>query len=277
MNKTIWVGVVAGLLTVGAVAQSAKDAEKNLRDALVKKQMFLRGFSDDPTIEWKWNGKDLVEDTPKFMTLGAVTIKSVKVNGEKVVIQGDRQTLVRTEGHNVQFASELVAVTINVDLHGANVAEVLPTLPGALFYSDLNAAVQQLPGAYGELLPTPPLPKKPAAASACDCAHPSDCSDNVALVAMAGMKPPHSGTPTPDASPDGSYATVVVNVDDTGKPLEIWLGRPGGPRVDDAMLTTVKGYTFSPATCHDKPVSAAMRIDVPVDVGVEAVGGRGRR
>ena len=97
---------------------------------LVKKQMFLRGFSEDSTIEWKWNGKELVEDQPKFLTLGAVTVKSVKLNGEKVVIQGDRQILVRTEGRNVQFTAEMVPVTINVDLHGANVAEVLPTLPG---------------------------------------------------------------------------------------------------------------------------------------------------
>ena len=94
---------------------------------------------------------------------------------------------------------------------------------------------------------------------------------------MAGMKPPHIKTQRPDAGPATDYATVVVNVDETGKPLEIWLGRPGGPRVDDPMLTMVKGYAFSPATCHDKPVSAAMRIDVPVGVGVEAVGGRGRR
>ena len=138
MHKTIWVGVVAGLLTVGVGAQTAKDAEKNLRDGLLKKRLFLRGFSEDSTIEWKWNGKELVEDQPKFLTLGALTVKSVKLNGEKIVIQGDRQILVRTEGRNVQFNAEIVPVTINVDLHGANVAEVLPTLPGALFYSDLN-------------------------------------------------------------------------------------------------------------------------------------------
>ena len=60
MNKTVLVGVVAGLLTLGAAAQVAKDAEKNLRETLVKKQMFLRGFSQDSTIEWKWNGKELV-------------------------------------------------------------------------------------------------------------------------------------------------------------------------------------------------------------------------
>ena len=165
MNKAVWAGLVVGLLTIGAVAQTAKDAEKNLRDALVKKQMFLRGFSEDSTIEWKWNGKELVEDTPKFLTLGAMTIKTVKVNGEKVVIQGDRQVLVRTEGRNVQFTSEIVPVTINVDLHGADLVKVLPTLPEALFYSDLNTAVQQIPSAYAELLPTPTLPKKASEAS----------------------------------------------------------------------------------------------------------------
>jgi len=276
MNKTILVGVVVGLVTLGAAAQSAKDAEKNLRDALVKKQMFMRGFSEEPTIEWKWNGKELVEDTPKFMTLGGVTIKSVKLNGEKVVIQGDRQILVRTEGHNVQFTAEVLPVTINVDLHGANVAEVLPTLPGALFYPDLNNAVQQISSAYAELLPTPAVPKKAAEVSKCDCAHPSDCSDSVPMVAMAGMKPPHGKTQPPEASPDARYVTVVVNVDETGKAQEIWLGRPLGPQADDEVLTAVKGYDFSPATCHDKPVSVAVRIDVPLG-GAAAAGGRGRR
>lgn len=274
MKMRVWVGVLVGLVTLGAVAQSAKDAEKNLRDALVKKQLFLRGFSEDPTMEWKWNGKELVEDQPKFLTLSAITVKSVKLNGEKVAIQGDRQILVRTEGRNVQFTAEVVPVTINVDLHGANVPEVLPTLPTALFYSDLNNAVQQISNTYAELLPTPA--KKATEASTCDCAHPSDCSDNVPIVTMAGMKPPVSKTPLPDASPDAKFVTVVVNVDETGKPTELWLGRPGGSQADEQVLTAVKGYSFTPATCHDKPVSAATRIDVPIG-GAAAAGGRGRR
>ena len=76
-----------GLLAVGAAAQNVKDGEKLLRDTVLKKQFVLRGYSADPMVHWRWDGSSLVQEPPKLHTLGVLTADSVKVKGNKVVIE----------------------------------------------------------------------------------------------------------------------------------------------------------------------------------------------
>jgi hypothetical protein len=93
MNKRVWASVLMGLLTVGAAAQDVKDGEKQLRDAVMKKQLFPRGFSAEDTVRWRWDNGSLVLQAPKIRTLGVMIATSVKVKGNKVEIEGERHTL----------------------------------------------------------------------------------------------------------------------------------------------------------------------------------------
>lgn len=264
-------------LAASAGAQTAKDAEKTLRESLVKKQMFLRGYSADNTVKWTWDGKALVAADPAYLALSALTVKTVKLNGDHLIVQGDRQILVRTEGRNAQFSGETVPVTIDADLHGGNAVEVLPTLAATVFYSDMNGAIRDLPTTVIGLIPTPPAPKPGAAPAStdCDCSHPSACSEYIGYTEMKGAKAPSVKADVPPPVSDQPYVTLVGIISDAGKLDKIWLGRPLNPTFDQALLNTAKGYTFTPATCHDKPVSAALRVDVPAPAA--APGGRGKR
>jgi hypothetical protein len=265
MDKRLWIGVLTGLLTLSAAAQTAQDAENALRENLVKKQFFLRGFSEDKEIRWNWNGKALIQAEPRFLTIGVVTIKSVKLNGEHVMILGDRRTLVQESDTKVQFSSEATPVVIDVDLHDANLTEVLPTLPRWLFYTDMKEALSQIPSGYRELLPTRVGERKKPAESNCDCEHPELCQERVSLLEMQGMKRPVVKTSVAPEVPlprQGSGTmTAVFALDATGQVRHVWLGRPLTPEIDEGVLRAFKQYTFSPATCHDKPVVSALPMD----------------
>jgi hypothetical protein len=265
MNKRLWTGVLTAMLTSGAAAQTAQDAVNALRDSLVKKQFFLRGFSEDADMRWSWNGKALVREEPKFLTIGMMTVKSVKLNGEHVTIAGDRRTLVQESDTKVQHSSESTPVDIDVDLHDANLTEVLPTLPRWLFYADMQEALSQIPSVYRELLPARVRERKKAAALDCDCEHPELCQEKISLQQMQGMKPPKVKTafePKVSLPPQSSGSvTAVVALDATGQVRQVWLGRPLNSKIDEGVLEAYKQYTFSPATCRGKPVVSALSIE----------------
>lgn len=282
------------LLTVIAAAQAADSGERELREALLQKQLFLRGFSEDATMRWKWNGKGLVRDEPQFFTFGALTVKNIKLKGDHVVIQGDRRTLVRKEGTNFQLSSVFVPVTIDVDLQGAKTNEVLPLLPGVLFFPDLDTALAQLPRAYRGSIPTQTAGRKSTVdidrntgtvsleatvpvilgKSICDCGHPESCEEKVPLTAMQGIEPARPkdvvDAELPEERSDGNplevrwaAAAIFVALDDSGRVKYTWLGRPSDPELDQIALRAARESSFRPATCHGKPVSSITEVFIP--------------
>lgn len=259
------------LLSAASLAQSPKDVEKALRTALVKKQMFLRGYSADANVNWKWDGSQFTAADPHYLALSAVMIGAVKLNGAHVLIQGDRQILVRTDGQNVQFAQSTSPVTIDVDLANADAAKVLPDLPSALFFSDLNSAIHGLPNSVTGLIPTPA--KAGVASTDCDCNHASSCADYIAYNDMKGVKAAAVKS-LPETPAGAAIVTVVPTVDESGKLQTVWLGRPLDPASNAAALEMAKGLSYTPSTCHDAPVSGALRLDLPV---ASAKGGKGKR
>lgn len=260
------------LVAASAYAQNPKDAEKALRDSLVKKQLFLRGYSADATVNWKWDGSKLVETDPQYLALSAVTVKSVKLSGAHLNIQGDRQILVRTDGRNAQFAPETIPVTIDVDLGSGDAVKILPEITSTLFYSEMNSAIRDLPNSVVGLIPTPPKPS--ATATECDCTHAASCSDYIAYTEMKGVKAPSVKNPA-SAPADAVTVTVVPALDEAGKLQSLWLGRPLDPASDQTALQQAKGYTYTPAMCHADAVGTAFRLDVPLAAPVK--GGKGRR
>jgi hypothetical protein len=119
MSGKTWVGLLACCLLAGsATAQTAKDAEQTLRNAVVKKQVYLRGYSADNLVRWRWDGSSLVEQPPRLHTLGVLTIRGVKVKGSKVEFAGDRQTVMRTTDGAIALSVVKEQVKIEVELSG---------------------------------------------------------------------------------------------------------------------------------------------------------------
>lgn len=264
--------LLALALSTSTFAQSAKDAEKALRQSLEKKQFFLRGYSAETSMQWKWDGSKLVETDPKFLALSAVTVKTVKLNGTHLMLQGDRQILVSTGGRNAQLSAESVPVTIDVDLGSGDAAKVLPEVSGAIFYPEMNSAIRDLPNAVVGLVPTPPSTQ--TVTTECDCTHASACSDYIPYLAMKGVKAP--AVQLPARPPMNAVSvTVVPSVDEAGKVQSVWLGRPLDPASDAVALQIAKSYVYTPAACHNDPVSAAFRLEVQVEA--PAKGGKGKK
>src|SRR5665213_3041914 len=109
MCKKRWVLALAVGMGIGSAA--AQDAEQALRNALVNNQMYLRGYSADPVVRWRWNGKELVNEAPHLRTVGVFVAASVDISGEQVEIGGLRRTLLRDGDTHFDFSVAREPVT----------------------------------------------------------------------------------------------------------------------------------------------------------------------
>jgi len=276
MNKPILVGVVAGLLTVSGVAQTSKDDEKALRDSLVKKRFLLRGFNANREIRWRRDGNILVQEPSRFHTLGVLVPTSVSVKGDTVKIEGNRHTLLRSADKSFTLSEDTAKVRVVVDLKVADTADLLPQLPGLLFYPDFKSALADLPEEYRDLLPADKgYTGGKDKFRNCDCANPHapECGHDRVEIGMTGMKPPRVLTQVDPEMPNslragGSDASVQIGliVNAAGRPDFLWVSRPGEDEVKASALRSVSQYLFKPATCHDQPVAVYLFVDVNFQV-----------
>jgi len=276
MSKRVWAGVLMGLLAAGAAAQDVKDGETLLRDAVVKKQRLLRGFNADPIVRWRWDGSSLVQEPPKLHTLGVLVANSVKVHGDKIEIDGERHTLLRSDT-GLALSGVANDVRIEIDLTGADVASMLTKLMDLIFYADPQSALADLPGGYGKLLPAKATldcctgkAKAKVDLKRCDCASPSvaDCGRDVADIGMTGMKPPSLvSAAEPQLSDEArehkfsGNVQIGLIVDTAGKPDYLWVMKPAGMGLDAKAFEAVRQYKFKPATCHSLPVAVILYVD----------------
>ena len=274
MSRKKWLGLLACCLLGGSgAAQTAKDAEQTLRDAVVKKQLYLHGFSADNLVRWRWDGSSLVEQPPRLHTLGVLTVRDVKFRGSKVEFARERQTVVRTTDSELALSAVKEEMRVEVDLSGGDVSGLLQKLQSLLFYPNLDAALADLPPEYRPLLPARVMDptKTKQDRKACDCSSPSvaTCGLSYADIGMPGMKPPsvaYSAEPefSDEARQKKANGNVQVGliVNAAGNPDYLWLARPAGMGLDANAMKAVSLYRFKPATCHNQPVPVPLFIDV---------------
>jgi len=216
-------------------------------------------------------------DPPKVHSLAVFTARSVKVKGTRVDIEGDSQTLVRDTATHTGLFPDKNDMTIQLDLRGADMNAVLPSLANLLFYPDQAEALAALPKQYrnslpmkandnccGEPVKTGPRP------DACDCADPqsSQCmTDGIGMPKNA--KPPRviyfADPEFSDKARDAKFSgnvEVGLKVDATGRPQDIWIIRTVGMDLDAKAGESVSQYKFAPATCRGIPIAVALYIDV---------------
>jgi hypothetical protein len=272
MSKRVWAGVLMGLLALGATAQDVKDGEKLLRDAVLKKRVFLRGFSADPLVRWRWDGSSLVQEPPKLHTLGVLIADSIKVTGDKVVIQGERHTLLRSNGKDFMLSATQDKLRVEIDLTGADMASILPKLADLVFYPDSRSALAATKHRPGDVNPKCCSRETSQDRKSCDCANPSlaMCGTDEPDLGMAGMKNPSLlSSVEPEFSDEARReplfnvtVQVGLTVDAEGKPTDIWIVRPAGLGLDVRAGTAVSQYKFKPATCHGQAVPVPLYVDV---------------
>ena len=264
----LWM-LVVGLLSQVAMAQTAKDSEQSFQDAILKKQRYLRGFSADPVVHLRWTGTALESDVPKLRTVGVFVAHRVTVKQSTITIDATRRTLLRGGEKGLQLTEAESPVEINVDLQGADPATALPGLADLIFYAKLSDALKDIPKIYQYLLPgkgnliatQPDLPE-------CDCeARDAEACQN--RRPTAGAKPPRPRNWVEPEFSDkgiaGHYSGrigVVFTVTDHGKVEDIWIASPAGYGLDMPAVEAVRASSFFPGTCHGKPASSALRMDI---------------
>ena len=140
------------LLSLTATAQ---DAARTFRDAVVKHQLYLRDFSIDPQVRGHWDAaaNSLVMDDPHLHSTAAFTATSVKIKGTRVDIEGDSQTLVRDSATHTGLFPQKNEMVIQLDMRGADMNTVLPSLVHLLFFSDQAEALAAVPRMFQGVLP----------------------------------------------------------------------------------------------------------------------------
>jgi hypothetical protein len=266
------VGVMVGLLAVGAVAQDVKDGEKALRDAVLNKQRFLRGFNADAKVHWEWDGTSLVQQEPTLHTFGVLVANSVKVNGSQVEIEGERHTLLRSgKDFTLSVAADQVLVTI--DLKDGDAAKLLPMLADLIFYPSMKSALADTTHQPADVDET--LASSFDRYIHCDCRSPTvpKCGADHIHFGMDGTKPPSFLTPggakisRDRRKPEVTGAmelSLTVNVQ--GEPTDIWLSRPTGKGLDERSGVAVNAYRFKPGTCHGQVVPMELNVNVSIQL-----------
>lgn len=105
-----------------------------LEQTLEGRPMALRSYSADSVASYVLAGGTLVPGPIRLHTLGVFTTRSVKVKRDKIVIEGERETLVRDVDKNQVEPIDEAPMRLEVDLHGADSATVLSRLKEMLFF-----------------------------------------------------------------------------------------------------------------------------------------------
>jgi TonB family protein len=85
------------------------------------------------------------------------------------------------------------------------------------------------------------------------------CSED--LVMPRGITTPHPAIPLGIQDQRISVVLSMV-VDIKGNPQDLKIARSGGKQFDDAVMATVRGWRFWPATCGGKPMASAINIEL---------------
>jgi TonB family protein len=275
----LWLGMCF-FSAAALYGQSAKDAVNDLHDSMANSQLVLKNFSGEDRVLAAWSGAGLELEPPRWRTMGVLTVESIKLKREKLTLKCVRHVAVRDETDKVVLYAQPSTIDIEVNLNGADPAEVLPKLKDALFYPSISDALAAIPKELQNMIPAR-IDKSLAPANGgfkilkplCDCVD----RDKPACVAthrpMDGMIPPkylHSQDPrySDDArnAKLGGLVDVRLRVDANGHPTDLWVARPLGMGLDEEAAKSVLTYAFKPATCHGTPVSVFLAVEVKFQI-----------
>jgi TonB family protein len=261
----IWGIALAAHLALASPVSAQVDAT-GLETLLRGKQFELRNYSADASAQYTWVSGTVVPAQVQLHGLVAFIDDSVKLQDGKVVFSGSRVVLTRK-------GSGLVAIgtwpmTLEVDLKGADPATVFPQLQAALFFPDLQSAIDGLPFQVANILPFPSEGKfQPP-------------TTHSTLIFQAGewkeidhpghrMSAPHLlQSEEPEFTKEAKQQKIsgevylVFTVTQSGRVDEIWLARPLGFGLDEAAAKAVRKYRLAPAKLDGQPVGVVVTVNV---------------
>ena len=200
---------------------------------------------------------------------------SVKLKGGKIVLQGNRITLVRN-GTNLATAGR-TPMTLQVDLQGADPAVVIPQLETALFFPDSDSAIASLPNLVAHMLPAQADKAKQSfnfANPTCVCYRIFKDGNWVEIEKSVSkytnplilkQSEPNFSEEAREKKVSGSVS-LALHISENGHVDEVWLLGPLGFGLDENAANAVRQYVFRPAQLDGKPVEAALIVGVHFEI-----------
>jgi hypothetical protein len=207
--------------------------------------------------------------------LEAFFTDAVRQKGGKIFIDGQSSTLVRSAGKIAAMGR--TPMTLEIDLQGANPGDVVPQLQAAIFFPNMQAALQGMPEFVADMLP---FSSDGVYQSTCHCTRIFQDGKWVKLEEndpkLVGTKLIQPAPPDPglnqkamDAKVAGAL-TLIYYVADTGRVDEVWLAKPLDPGLDESVARTGRANFFRPAMYDGKPVGSILIQSMSFNAAVPA-------
>jgi TonB family protein len=266
-SMKIWGIALAAHLALASPVSAQVDT-KGLETLLRGRQFELRNYSADAVVPYTWVSGTAVPGPVQLHGLVAFIDDSVKLKKGGIVFSGSRVVLTRK-------ASGLVAIgmwpmKLEVDLKGADPATVFPQLQAALFFPDLQSAIDGLPPLVANILPFPSEGKF----------HPTVTHSTTIFIFKDGEwkaidnPGPRFSAPrilkieNPEFTEEARQQKIsgdvylVFTASQSGGVDEIWLARPLGFGLDEAAAKAVRKYQLAPAQLDGQPVGSILIVNV---------------
>jgi hypothetical protein len=259
--KTIWLSLLAATLLLSYPVSGQTDAS-SLEAALHGKPLGLRSYSADPVMKYNWIDGQLLPEPVMLHGLAAFFLDSVRQKGSKILIEGQRETLVRV-GDKIAPMGR-VPMRLEVEIQAADPAKVFPQLQAALFFPNLQAALDGLPDFVKDMLP---FPSDGKFQSTCHCSY---IHQDGKWVRRDGNAPKPTAPVQASAASNAVFIqmaidakvtgalTLILYVSERGRVEEVWLGKPLALDVDESAAKSSRGLIFHPAMLDGKPVGVVV-------------------
>jgi TonB family protein len=282
--RRLYAVVVGSLFLAGAAAAMGADMQTNgqaIAERLIGRQMFLRGFWANDNL--KFNAQGQIESrsagTVPFTESG-VDVRSVRVNGNSLVIEGQRMALEflpNDEIRRVPAKTDVDPGAISMEIEGDGNGNFDKALD-VVFAKDLATLAPSLPSYWQAYAMQHFLPM--TSESSPKLQRESFTKENSAQVEFApseksamhvggSVKPPtlvrtYNPTFTDLASAQKFTGNVKLYLwfDSDGKVSHVSVAKPAGLGLDEAAIAAVEQYQFQPATQNGNAVTVDLYLDV---------------
>ncbi len=282
--RRLYAAVMGSLFLASAAAAMGADMQTNgqaIAERLIGKQLFLRGFWANDNLKFNAQGQieSATAETVPFTESG-IDVRSVRVNGNSLMIEGQRMALEflpNDEIRRVPAKTDVEPGAISMEIEGDGSGNFDKALD-AVFAKDLATLAPSLPSywqAYA-LLHFLPMTSGDSArlekeSFVRESAAPVSFapSEKSAMHVGGSVKPPtlvHTSNPTFTDLANAQKFTGNVKLylwfDSDGKVSHVSVAKPAGLGLDEAAIAAVEQYQFQPATQNGSAVTVDLYLDV---------------
>ena len=281
--RRLYAAVVGSLFLASAVAAMGADTQTSgqaIAERLIGKQLFLRGFWAKDNLKFDARGQiDSPAETVSFTESG-VDVRSVRVNGNSLIIEGQRMALEFLPNdaiRRVPAKTDVDPGAISLEIEGDGSGNFDKALD-AVFAKDLAALAPSLPSYWQAYAMTHFLPvtsgssarlEKESYTKESSTVVTFEPSEKSALHVGGSVKPPtlvHTSNPSFTDLANAQKFTGNVKLylwfDSDGKVSHVSVAKPAGLGLDEAAIAAVQQYQFEPATQNGNAVTVDLYLDV---------------